>query len=480
MPSPACEVKDGSGAYSATTNGVNVTPGNTITIHLVSSAGVNTWSISCITTDDQSDAATVTAALTIDSVAKTATFTAPVAGRAYRFQSKVNGGIGPDGTAQSSYTTTFGVYTLTSGGLRVHAVDETFESDSTFGWIGDINSVIRNPSSSSTPTGTGFRHVTANVEDGAAKLVVNTDVDAAAAIALSKLAAGGTNEQVVKQSAGALALGSINLASSVAVGSSKLAPANGGTGQDFSASTGVAKFAAGTASVATVVNADVDAAAAIAGTKISPDFGSQNISTTGAATLGTYVAVGASPSASGGVRLPNNYGVYAKTSGGVDHRLVSISSGDLLEIGNYAAGSADVNIYTSNAGSVQFQTQSYNILGLSASLASFAVPVAGYATASMPYRKKSTTITQSSTSDTTLNAGQYSCPIIKVSGTPGGDFNIIGPNNADAVFWVKNDTANNLTFKVSGQTGVVFSTGAAGMVWHNGTDYEKLSTVVAG
>ena len=30
-----------------------------------------------------------------------------------------------------------------------------------------------------------------------------------------------------------------------------------------------------------VVNADITASAAIAGTKISPDFGSQNISTTG-------------------------------------------------------------------------------------------------------------------------------------------------------------------------------------------------------
>lgn len=40
----------------------------------------------------------------------------------------------------------------------------------------------------STPTGTGFVHITAGVEDGAAKLVVNADVDAAAAIAFSKLA----------------------------------------------------------------------------------------------------------------------------------------------------------------------------------------------------------------------------------------------------------------------------------------------------
>lgn len=39
-----------------------------------------------------------------------------------------------------------------------------------------------------TPTGTGFRHVTAGVEDAAAVLVTDDDVDAAAAIAESKLA----------------------------------------------------------------------------------------------------------------------------------------------------------------------------------------------------------------------------------------------------------------------------------------------------
>lgn len=166
MASPACEVKDGAGAYQATTNGVDVTPTNTITIHLVSSAGVSTWSISCITTDETSDADAVTAALTIDSVAKTATFTAPAAGKAYRFQSQINGGVGVDGTAQPSYTTTFCVYTLT-GGRRVHAVDETYESDAEFGWIAAINDVVRNPAAVSV-SGTGFVHSTSGSLDAAA------------------------------------------------------------------------------------------------------------------------------------------------------------------------------------------------------------------------------------------------------------------------------------------------------------------------
>lgn len=151
MPSPICEVKDGAGAYQATTSGVDVTPTNTVTIRLADQAGVNTWSIACATTDDLSDAATVTASLTIDALNKTATFTAPSAGRAYRFQSRINGGVDVNGVAQSSYTTTFCVYTLTAGGLRVHAVDETTEGGA-FGWGEDLNSLIRNPGST-TPGG---------------------------------------------------------------------------------------------------------------------------------------------------------------------------------------------------------------------------------------------------------------------------------------------------------------------------------------
>jgi hypothetical protein len=50
--------------------------------------------------------------------------------------------------------------------------------------------------------------------------------------------------------------------------------------------------ASGVMSSSAIVNADVDAAAAIAGTKISPDFGAQNITTTGSSTAGSSGFVG--------------------------------------------------------------------------------------------------------------------------------------------------------------------------------------------
>jgi hypothetical protein len=283
MPSPSCQVKDGAGAYGPTTSGVDVTPANTITINLISSAGVTTWSIACITTDDLNTAATVNASLVIDSVAKTATFTAPVAGSAYRFQSTINGGIDANGVAQTSYSATFCVYTLTAGSRRVGALDETTEGG-TSGWSSSINDIIRNPSaSSSTPSGTGFPHVTAGVLDGAAKLVENADVHASAAIALSKLAAGGSNGNVVRQSGGALGLGSLDLADADCVGATILAPANGGAGVSTAAMSGLSKLTAGVVSAVTApsgaVVGDTDTQTLTNKTLTSPTVNSGTLAT---------------------------------------------------------------------------------------------------------------------------------------------------------------------------------------------------------
>ncbi len=141
MVSPVCEVKDGSGSYASTTNGVDVTPGDAITIRLADS-NVDQWEITCVTTDDLNVAATVNGGLTVNPLNKTASFTAPAAGAALRFRSRVNGGLGPNNTAKPSYTTTFCIYTLTTNGTRTIAADETTEG-SPFGWVANVNTSIR-------------------------------------------------------------------------------------------------------------------------------------------------------------------------------------------------------------------------------------------------------------------------------------------------------------------------------------------------
>jgi len=85
---------------------------------------------------------------------------------------------------------------------------------------------------------------------------------------------------------------------------------------------------AGVLSSSAIVNADVDAAAAIAGTKISPDFGSQAVATTGAVTitkdaLGTtktrgFTSVNATAS---GSQVSAQIGLSASHSGGTQHSI---------------------------------------------------------------------------------------------------------------------------------------------------------------
>lgn len=145
MPSPICTVKDGSGSPQTTTTGyATVTTGNTVTIQLADLTGVSTWSIECIYGDELTTPASVTSGLTVNSTAKSATFTAPAAGRAMIFRSIINGGRDIDGRTQSSYTTTFKVATPTANSsLIVACTNEEYEHSATYGWTGLINSVIR-------------------------------------------------------------------------------------------------------------------------------------------------------------------------------------------------------------------------------------------------------------------------------------------------------------------------------------------------
>ncbi len=87
--------------------------------------------------------------------------------------------------------------------------------------------------------------------------IEDADIKSGAAISRAKLASG-TMAHVL-----------INDGSGVMSSEAQLAPVRGGTGQDFSASTGVIKVAAGAFTAATILNADVDAAAAIARTKLA-------------------------------------------------------------------------------------------------------------------------------------------------------------------------------------------------------------------
>jgi len=141
-PNPAVEVKNGSDAYVSAVGGVDVTPGETVILRLSSQVDVDSWSCLVATTDDTSDADAINGAIVLDSTLRTVTFTAPAPGKAYRFHSKVNGGVDRNGVAQESYETFFCVYTRING-RRVVAADETTETDTEFGWTKWLNDLKR-------------------------------------------------------------------------------------------------------------------------------------------------------------------------------------------------------------------------------------------------------------------------------------------------------------------------------------------------
>jgi hypothetical protein len=86
----------------------------------------------------------------------------------------------------------------------------------------------------------------------------------------------------------------------------------------------------------TIVNADVNASAAIAGTKISPDFGSQNVTTTGTATAASLIPT-SSTVPTNGVYLPSANTVAISTNG--TGRLFVDASG------NISVGTANNNVF---------------------------------------------------------------------------------------------------------------------------------------
>jgi hypothetical protein len=170
--------------------------------------------------------------------------------------------------------------------------------------------------------------------------IVNADISASAAIALSKLATGALPSGITVASAN-LVDGTIvdaDVSASAAIALSKLA-------------TGALPTAITVASAnlvdGTIVDADVSASAAIAGTKVAPDFGSQNIVTTGtlgagATTLSAALTLGNNDIVSGtgagtkiGTSASQKLGFFDKTP------VVQPAAANQAALTNSTGGTAD-------------------------------------------------------------------------------------------------------------------------------------------
>jgi len=163
--------------------------------------------------------------------------------------------------------------------------------------------------------------------------IVNADINASAAIVDTKLA---TISTAGKVSNSATTATSANTASAIIArdasgnftagtitanlsGNASTVTTNANLTGDVTSVGNATSIAAGV-----IVNADVNASAAIAGTKISPDFGSQNVTTTGTVT-GASLSPTSSTVPSNGVYLPAANNVAISTGG--SGRLFVDSSG---------------------------------------------------------------------------------------------------------------------------------------------------------
>ena len=238
--------------------------------------------------------------------------------------------------------------------------------------------------------------------------------------------------------------------------------------------TGLEKIVLGVrqAAASLLVDADVNAAAAIAGTKVAPNFGAQNVQTTG------RVLVGATPST---VALA---GIHA-TSGDILHTrnfpntanfgILRTNVGDSIELGSTVAAQGDVLIKTPAGGSLSVEDASIWRFVVRSNGIKCAVPVGGYSSANLPFRFQTATIDCTAGGTITLTSTQYENPILYLTGTPAADFILVLPNNDGAVFSIRNNANVAVTVRKSGGAGVTFG-GSTGMrrrwVAHNGVDYE--------
>lgn len=145
--------------------------------------------------------------------------------------------------------------------LMVSVGGAATSTTSTFTFAQTANRVITFPDADMTVTGTALSQtITNKTIDADSNTISNIDdgnIKVGADIARTKLLAGTANHVLVNDGSGVMS------------SEAQLTPLKGGTGQDFSASTGVLKVAAGTVSATTIVNADVDATAAIDRSKIA-------------------------------------------------------------------------------------------------------------------------------------------------------------------------------------------------------------------
>lgn len=227
--SPAVLVNSTSlGAWTATTDGVNVAAGETVSVKLADSAGARLWQLSVVGTDERVVAPAITQASVITG---SATFTAPAAGSPAGWALIVRSTIGvtalgndSTGKTNPAYSTTFGLYLPTSNSYRVGAVNETIEGSAAYGWVSKFNPLLRANIATGSGVGTDRTLATTGLLQGGGNLSTDRTLSVIP----------GSNGQVAVTAAGTPSwsfISNSNISSSAAIDLSKISQTSATSGQ---------------------------------------------------------------------------------------------------------------------------------------------------------------------------------------------------------------------------------------------------------
>jgi hypothetical protein len=199
----------------------------------------------------------------------------------------------------------------------------------------------------------------------------------------------------------------------------------------------------------TILNADVNASAAIAGTKISPDFGSQNAVTTGTSTAASFIPT-SSTVPTNGVYLPAANNVAIST-GGSGRLFVDAS-------GNVGVGVASPNFSVSIYGATNSYSQYINALSGSTGSDGFLVGLDEAGSAVLRYRESGSLIFY--TSDAERMRLDSSGRLGVGTSSPGVPLHIYHATTNGVARFESGDATSLIQFKDSGTTLTPPSVGA--------------------
>jgi hypothetical protein len=255
---------------------------------------------------------------------------------------------------------------------------------------------------------------------------------------------------------------------------------------------------------------NVGTAAAISGTKINPNFGTQNITTSGMVLAGTgtfngpltafsvnatgaaaFMSIGTGVSTTGQLRFGSvatqvairnkaNTGDFAAISSDVNDQLIlgstSWTSAILTSGGNNILRGASIFAQDSAGAANRIVISSVNIGG--------ALPFGGSSTDSKPFQILRRTASFSTDANITLNNAQYDGGIVEVSSSVPltATRDVIAPLVSGAFLIVNNQTTGGQSIRVIGSsgTGVTISNGTRELCYSDGTNWVAAVIQLAG